>query len=300
MIKMNSDGSGKTPLALGMFGNPSTALHNNLRWFIHTYIIPDQYYPDGITRRGEVFALREDFDPDFNNNANTKVQLTDDITLQPLGSTDWVPGDAQISFKARRWSYAGPGATVVEGGIYTASLVFGPDGNIAGLAAQPVAPAVYFPLVEYTPGDPRPALGHYCWDPTGTRVAYAGSGNNDLWVANLLNEHTRIYVGPTYVPQWSPQGDKIAFTIPYSYAGVATIKPDGTGFKMILRNTATWVFARAYWSPNASYIVCTGHQSDLNTDVFRATATGGNLTDLTPTPAPIGELLHPAYGGGWR
>src|SRR5688572_18739604 len=49
MTKMNSDGSGKTPLALGMFGNPSWVLHNNRRWFVYTYVIPDQYYPDGIT-----------------------------------------------------------------------------------------------------------------------------------------------------------------------------------------------------------------------------------------------------------
>jgi len=159
MTTMNSDGSNKTQLGLGMFGNPSTVLHNSHRWFIYTYVLPGQYYPDGITKRSEVFALRGDFDPSLNNNANTVVQLTDDITLQPrVGSTDWVPGDALISFKARRWASAEPGAIVVEGGIYTASLVFGADGNIIGLTEQPGAPAIPFPLAEESPGDLLEAL----------------------------------------------------------------------------------------------------------------------------------------------
>ena len=157
MTMMNSDGSGKTALGGKMFGNPSTALYNNHRWFICTYVITGQYYPDGITPRSEVFALRDDFQPTLNNNANTAVQLTDDITLQP-GNTDWVPGGAQISFEARRWSSAELGATVVEAGLYTAALVFGGDGNIIGLATQPTTPAIVFPLIEPAP-DPASRRG---------------------------------------------------------------------------------------------------------------------------------------------
>src|SRR5438093_7519877 len=37
MTMMNSDGSAKT--VLGAFGNPSTALYNNHRWFIYTQVI---------------------------------------------------------------------------------------------------------------------------------------------------------------------------------------------------------------------------------------------------------------------
>jgi hypothetical protein len=295
LTMMNSDGSGKTTLGGRMFGNPSTALHNNHRWFIYTYVIPDQYYPDGITKRSEVYALRDDYSYLNNNNANTAVQLTDDITLQPkVGSPDWLPGDAQISFTARRWSSAQPGATVVGGGIYTAALVFGADGNIIGLDAQPAAPAIAFPLVEATPGDLWPELADYCWDPTGTLVAYAGYGNIDLWVANLLNQHTRIYIGSVYMPQWSPGGGKIAF----AHGGIATINPDGTGFKLIIRNTATCSFFHAHWSPHESHIAYTGQYSNgstANLDVFRATATGGSPVNLTGTSA-----LNEYMSGGWR
>jgi hypothetical protein len=301
MTMMQSDGSGKTALGGGMFGDPSLVLYNNHRWFIYTYVIPGQYYPDGITKHSEVYALRDDFHPTLNNNAITAVQLTDDITLQPrVGSTTWVPGGARISFKARRWSSAEAGATVTEGGLYTASLRFGADGNIIGLVEQPVAPAIPFSLVEVTPGDPWPALADYCWDPIGSRVAYAGYGNLDLWVANLLNVHTRIFAGGAYVPQWSPAGDKIAF----SHGGIATIKPDGKGFTLIIRDTSTWSFTRAYFNPAGTHIVYTGQQSGgslgVNMDVFRATATGGSPTNLTDTPAPFNEYLHPGSGGGWR
>jgi hypothetical protein len=301
MTTMDPDGSNKTMLGGKMFGNPSTVLYNNHRWLIYTYVITGQYYPDGITKRSEIFALRDDFDPNLNNNANTVVQLTDDITLQPRvgSSTDWVPGGAQISFKARRWSSTDPGATVVEGGIYTASLVFGPDGNILGLAEQPTTPAIPFPLVVATPGDPWPELADYCWDPTGTEVVYAGYGNNDLWVASLLNVHTRIFIGGAYVPQWSPGGGKIVF----SHGGLATINPDGSSFKLIIRNTRTWSFFHAHWSPDGNYIAYTGQESDgstVNMDVFRATATGGSQVNLTGTAAPANELMHPAGGAGWR
>jgi hypothetical protein len=300
MTVMNSDGSGKTALVLGMFGNPSTVLYNNHRWFIYTYVITGQYYPDGITRRSEVFALRDDFDPNVNNNANTRVQLTDDPTLQPrVGSTDWIPGGAQISFKGRRWSSAEPGATVVEGGVYTASLVFGADGRIVGLAGQPATPAIPFPLVETTPGDPWPALAdNFCWAPTGDMMAYENATHNELWVVDLLNTHIRIHIGQAKDPQWSPDGALIAFA---NGSGIATIQPNGTGYKVIIPHTPTWVFTDAHFSPTGGYIVYTGcQQTTSNFDVFRATAKGGNQVNLTNTSAPRNESTHPGAGAGWR
>lgn len=297
MTMMKSDGTGKTTLGRGMFGSPSTVLYNNHRWFIYTYVIAGEYYPDGTTKRSEVYALRDDFDPNFNNNPTTAVRLTGDITLQPrVGSTAWIPGGSQISFKARRWSSAEPGATIVEGGLYTASLAFDAEGNIIGLVEAPASPSIEFPLIEATPGDPWPEMADYCWDPTGTQIAYAGYGNSELWVANLLNVHTRIFSGPAYVPQWSPDGAKIAFT----YGGIATIKPNGTGFKQILRNTSARSFFRAYFSPTGSHIVFTSQHSDGNMDLFRATATGGTVSNLTSTPAPFSEYMHLGAGGGWR
>ena len=108
---------------------------------------------------------RDDYDSTLNNNSTTKVQLTNDIDLQAKPwYTAWVPGDQQISFKARRWS----GGVVVAGGIYTASPVFDANGNITGLVAQPTTPAIPFPLVETAPGDFWPAFEDYSWGPRET------------------------------------------------------------------------------------------------------------------------------------
>src|SRR5262245_16381737 len=93
MRTMNSDGSNNRQLGFGLFGNPSTALHGGRRWFLYHQPIPDSYYLDG-TQRFELFAFRDDYDNQNNNNSTTRVLLTDDIDLQAKPwSTAWVLGD---------------------------------------------------------------------------------------------------------------------------------------------------------------------------------------------------------------
>jgi Tol biopolymer transport system component len=111
-------------------------------------------------------------------------------------------------------------------------------------------------------------------------------------LASLLNAHTRIYMGSAQAPQWSPDGGKIAFT----HGGIATIKPNGTSFKVIIPGTSTWIYDGAQWSPTSSHIVFTGYSSSSsNFDLFRATATGGSQTKLTDTPSGNEHSY-----GGWR
>ncbi len=160
-------------------------------------------------------------------------------------------------------------------------------------------PVIPFPLVETAPGDWWPDLGDYfCWDSAGDRVAYVNAARNELWLADLLNTHARIYTGAADTPQWSPDSSLIAFRSGY---GVSTIKPDARGFKTIIPNTSTWLFAWPHFSPSGSYIVYTGfYQPDSNFDVFRATSTGGSRVNLTSTPYPQNESTHPGSGAGWR
>jgi hypothetical protein len=284
MWKMNLDGTNKTQLgAYGVFFAPSSAVHNAETWFLTVLSIPGSYYPDGSVRR-EAFAIRGDYDASLNNNADTRVQLTDDPLVQPISgsfeSMHWRDADQKISFKARTWGAGAP----VDSGLYTADLAFRADGNVVGLAAAPTR-VLTFALNA----DGLPTLNAHSWNPDGTQVAYTDSANPGLWVADLVSgTRTRIYAGSTGEPDWAPDGTKLVVGIGGS---VWTLKPDGSSLKQILRPKVVgpyyWsAFGHPHWSANGSYIVCVGWTSDAggNDDVFRATATGGSVTNLTNTP----------------
>jgi hypothetical protein len=290
MRSMNSDGTNKIALGVGTYGPPSTVPYNGHRWFLNTAnTTPLEFYPDGGAR-AEVFAYRDDYDYYNNDNSTTKVQLTNDITLQTSGdglySVHWVPGGQKISFRARRWS----GSTVVEGGIYTAFLQFGPDGNITGLIAQPTGPAIPFAL----DGTLWPNVRTYGWDPTASKIAYDDSAT--LGIADVFGSpHQSIYNTWAHTPQWSPDGNTIAFT--NSNNGISTIRPNGTRLTEIIRRTSTYTFDRPYWSPTGSHIVCYGLNfttSPIDDEIFRATSSGASLTNLTNTPSTA------EYPMGWR
>ena len=292
MWSMNSDGSNQTHLGIGTYGPPSMARYGGKRWFLHTMPTaptPQEFYPNG-DQRVEVVALSEDYDYYVNDNSTTKILLTNDITLQTQGdglySLHWVAGD-KISFKARRWS----GSTVSEAGIYTASLQFGPDGSPIGLVAQPTAPAISFPL----DANQWPNVRSYGWDPTATQVAYDNS--SALWVADIFgNPHQRIYNTWVLTPQWSPDGNTIAFA--NSNNGISTIRPNGTHLTEIIRRTSTWGFSRPFFSPPGSHIVFYGINVPTgDEDIFRATSSGNSQTNLTNTPFTPSSAEYPM---GWR
>jgi hypothetical protein len=305
MRAMNSDGTNNTQLGFGLYGNPSLALHGGRRWFLYHQDIPGVYNPDG-TQKFELYALSGDFDANTNNNSTTRVQLTNDLNLQMQAwSPAWVLGDQKISFKARRWS----GGVPMEGGLYTASLVFDAQGNITGLAAQPTTPAISFSLVETSPNDLWPDFADYSWAPAGDKVVYTAIGNHDLSIADLVGSpHLRIFTGYALAPQWSPDGAKIAFTSLNNIgSSISTIKPNGTQFRVIVSAISNWTAFRPYWSPGNDFIAFTGQTQSgsypnftFNMDVNRATATGGNRTDLTNQPYPFNEYIHSFGGGGWR
>jgi len=293
MWTMNSDGSSKTQLGFATFGPVSTQLYNGHRWFMDARPIdPPEYYPNGDLRI-EVFAFRDDYDQNTNNNSATRVQLTNDITFQtsyasgdPTYSLQWVPNGQKVSIKARRWS----GTVVSEGGIYTASLQFGPDGNITGLAAQPGAAAIQFTLDSTL----WPNVRSYGWDPTGIKIAYEDSAT--LGIADTLGSpHQIIYNGWSHTPQWSHDGNTIVFT--NGSLGISTIKANGTHLTQIIMPASGWTYDRPYWSPADTNIVCYGVDSNQNLDVFRAASNGNFLTNLTNTPLDryTGEMPQ-----GWR
>jgi len=298
---INPDGGNETVVGSGgtglLRGNPSLNLHNGYRWFLGMVVYADQYYPNGSPRR-ELVASREDYENDSNNNAQTRSDLTDDITLDCRGLR-WVPGDESISFIGRRWSSADPDATVVEGGIYTAPLVFDADGNIGGLGALPTL-TVPLPLVVVQPEDyPMPDVIHYSWAPTSDMFVYTKQSDPyGIWVADLAGSETMISSYPGYGPEWSPNGKLIAYSVG---GNLVTIKPTGRNELWIVPRTSNWTYLWAQWSPDSGKLVFTGQDSDKNNnwDLFRVDANGNNMVQLTDTPTPAKEQTA-SYYSGWR
>ena len=295
---MGSDGSSVTELGKwGYLNVPSRAPHGGRRWYLTILGIPNEYYGDGITRRTEVFAIREDYDPAVPDNPDTRVQLTNDPTLQPqfgwYQHMHWLPGDAKISFRGARWV----GGVRSEGGLYVADLAYRADGNVAGLAVQPGAPALSFPLDV----NGIPAFGRHSWGLSTTQVAYLDSTVTELWVADLSTGiRTRIYSGTVQYLDWAQDGAKIVF----GAGTIRTIQPNGKGLKTVLGPRYIgniWVssFGHAYFSPTASHITCVGvmnHAGGVKeNDVIRVTSGGTFVTNLTPNTPTVNELPV-----GWR
>ena len=310
-ISMNPDGSNKTVLGTGsysrIFGNPSWQLHNDHRWFLAYERFTDEYYPDGSLRM-ELFALRDDHnhEPEFNDNPETRSQLTDDLTLQ-LGGPQWVPGDQWISIIGRRWSSAATDATVVEGGIYVVPLVFDAAGNVIGLGELPTTPTIPLPLVQAPspqPGveaHPQADVTYFSWNPTGTMFVYTKRSDSGVWVADLFGGEIQISSDAGLMPEWSPDGE----TIVYSFGrGLITIKPDGKKRSWIVWPTSEWLFRNAFWSPDSGYLVFSGWPKveegvySAWADIFRVNANGRDLINLTNSPDD--RDLTSAWNAGWR
>jgi hypothetical protein len=289
MWSMNSDGSGVVQQGFwGHFNAPSRALHNGHRWFLTTLTIPGETYPDGTTIRSEVFALRDDYHSTLNNNGETRVQLTNDPTLQPsfgwFQGMHWTPGDEGVSFKARRWD----GLAHVEGGLYTADIEYRGDGNVIGLASPPTL-ALSFPLDS----SGWPTFGRHTWGSSSSAVAYNDLPETGLWIANLsTGNRTRIYTGVVGYLDWAQDGTRIVF----GSGTIRTIQPNGKGLKGVLSpryvgNLYASGFGHAYFSPTASHITCVGIMNlpggGQDNDVIRLTSTGGGVTNLTNTPSLV-------------
>jgi hypothetical protein len=273
-FSMEPDGSNQAPVAGGgwmrAYGKPSRDLHNNHRWFLCFDMISGEYYPDG-NPRGELFAFRDDYDPDI---PETKVQLTDDITLA-ASQPRWLPGDGTISFVGKRWD----GSTVVKGGIYTVDLVFDVDGNITGLAGTATTPTFTMPLYQSAPD-----VGLYSWDPTGTMIVYNKLSEYGLWIDDPSGPEVKVFYYIAGGPEWSPDGGSILFS---QSGSIWTMKANGKRVVTVVPDTSEWSFSQAHWSPDSQYLVFRGaSQLENKTDVFRAKANGSDLTQLTNNSEP--------------
>ena len=308
---MNSDGSGKTLLPVGNAFDgtppqPSRLLHGGFRWFLQRRQVAGTY-PSGAGRV-EIFAVRGD-----GNELYTR-QLTDSPDHQlTLGGT-WLPGDVGISEVGHEWLAGGDCSNppypqfnpcVIGGGIYSVGVHFAPDGNVDSLPADPGGPVVDIELYVDGGGTTRTNAMWHDWSPNSAEIVHTFEKEPPLItrgsrIVVVATGVSRVLTDNGIMPRWSPDGSKIAF---HRYGGIWTIAPAGTGLTQILSYPNQYQVRSAYWSPTGSHVIyyrvkpgcplCSPPTPDVG-DVYRATATGGSLTNLT------GDVLADARPLDWR
>ena len=263
---MNPDGTAKTALPAGIFGqfnvaSPSRELHGGHRWFLTMLNIPGESFPNGIARR-EVFAVRDD--------AAVVTQLTFQADLLPGNALRWAPGDAEISWPSQRWV----GGAFGTYGIYRATLNYDVDGNVTCLASQPASPATSL----------TDAFWHD-WSPDGTRMV-VNVGSSALWLVDLSSLATTRLTTSVSAREcvWSPDGTRIAFRggqTSKTANSIRSISVAGSDELTIVSSTnLSGGVSAPSWSPNGTHLVFTllggGRQ-----DAHRVAAGGGSSTNLT-------------------
>jgi len=296
---MLADGSDKRTSELSQ---PSYLLHNENRWFLDAERSCLEEDAEGNCTNFimEVYAVRE-FD-------GLRVQLTDDESIfsGANGRVHWGKDDSFISFIG-----------IVKGDyaerIYAADLEFDAVTGLPRLTEAPVEVLSGGPLVEVDGVTLVTDINSFAWSHDGTQVVWERrirelgfrppSDPKDLMVTDTLTGNTRLLVAGIE-PEWSPDGQRIAFVWLYDSGGVggiATIAPDGNHYLELTTNGAR-IFSdiQPRWSPDSGHIAFTrttlsnkGGRTTFFNNISRIPATGGKTKILT-------DDIGNASALGWR
>ena len=291
---MNADGSGKTALPAGVRGSPGRLLHGGKRWFLQTFNMGVETYPDGRTRR-ELFAIPED--------GSAAVQLTNDPGLELLHyGWKWLPGEAAgsavISGFARHWNADGSvGFEAASVGLYWAELQF--DGS--GAPTAPTVPPAFLVSVGVKNESWPDIEGGWDFSPDLSQVVADRGSVGEIRIITVATGLSRtLYSGNAWGPAWSPNGARIAFwlsTPNLVYGAIATIAPDGSGYKTNVKALGGTSLYSPYWSPDSAFLLYTNDTSggwNFAYDVYRVGAGGGSQVNLTS------DMSFEAIANAWR
>lgn len=142
---------------------------------------------------------------------------------------------------------------------------------------------------------------HPTFSPDGRKIAYSSrsaEGVWEIWVMDLTNSEQYV-LGPGLFPEWSPQGDRIAFQRATDrgehWFGIWTVGVDGDRLEEIV-SSAEWGAINPNWSPDGQWLVFTtvyktpearkDARTDAGDDVWMVRADGTQRVQLTVHPKP--------------
>ncbi len=232
-------------------GRLSNIQHGGHYWYANFEPV-DGTYPDGLERH-EMFAVRDD---------NTKIiQLTFDGTVSYMHVSTrpaWGLNDVFVSWIAKKWVQGDSGWEIEEAGIYKQEVQYDDDGNVVGLADDPVK-VWDLTLSKWPDGRYYPDSGGHSWSPDGTKFL---NGHDGIYIVDPA-AGTETYLSDGHDAEWSPDGSLITYD---QDGNIMTIKVDGTDETLIKsmiegrgRQPNTYHTAPS-WSPDGEYIVYTTYQ----------------------------------------
>jgi TolB protein len=125
------------------------------------------------------------------------------------------------------------------------------------------------------------------WSPDGRKLAYESSSPLGFYVLDLASGRSiRIGDGVGH-PAWSPNGRWIAGSS-LSSRGIAVIRPDGTGMRLVTHPEKLESDSFPTWPPDSRFLAFTRTFGrccpDVQGDIYRVALTGRSLKKLTDAP----------------
>lgn len=276
-------------------GEPSYFLHGGQRWFLQLRSVAGTR-PDGRDRY-EVFAVSQD--------ETSAVQLSDDPNFAP-NDVRWLKNDGAISYSGVHF-HSGP----LDGDSHILRLAISEVGGVlgpAGLATVVATAGVTELSGTYLQSD----IFSHDWAPGGAELVFddrpgynAGFTDSLIRRVNVTTGAVSLIIDNGTTPVYAPNGTEIAFRRGgYRITpGIYAIHPDGSGLRIIVKDSQTTASYEPSWSPNGASLAFNRQTlikpgyTNYTWDVFSCPSAGGNgakVTNLTGDTANYVSLT------GWR